>query len=95
MCLQCDGQLLATGSYDGYARIWNTEGMRFSLVEWLMSDAVSSVLALGSERRSHPSCSVLSGVYGLILIVMIDWSKRGNINTAAVVTIVQCNTLVV
>jgi len=24
----------------------------------------------------------------------MDWSKRGNINTAAVVTIVQCNTLV-
>jgi transducin (beta)-like 1 len=22
----CDGMLLATGSYDGYARIWNTEG---------------------------------------------------------------------
>lgn len=22
----CDGNLLATGSYDGYARIWNTEG---------------------------------------------------------------------
>jgi len=26
---------------------------------------------------------------------MMDWSKRGNINTAALVTIVQCNTLVV
>lgn len=24
--MQCDGSLLATGSYDGYARIWTTEG---------------------------------------------------------------------
>jgi WD40 repeat protein len=24
--LQCDGSLLATGSYDGFARIWTTEG---------------------------------------------------------------------
>lgn len=24
--LQCDGSLLATGSYDGYARIWTTDG---------------------------------------------------------------------
>jgi len=79
MCLQCDGQLLATGSYDGYARIWNTEGMRFSLVEWLMSDAVSSVVALGSERRSHPSCSVVSGMYNFILIVMTIWSKEGTL----------------
>lgn len=23
---QCDGNLLATGSYDGYARIWTTDG---------------------------------------------------------------------
>jgi transducin (beta)-like 1 len=23
---QCDGKFLATGSYDGYARIWTTEG---------------------------------------------------------------------
>jgi len=38
----------------------------------------------------HPSTSV----YGLILLVMMVWSKRGNINTAALVTIVQCNTLV-
>jgi len=25
---------------------------------------------------------------------MMNWSKRGNINTAALVTIAQCNTLV-
>lgn len=24
--LQCDGTLLATGSYDGFARIWSTDG---------------------------------------------------------------------
>lgn len=24
--LQCDGSLLATGSYDGYARIWTSDG---------------------------------------------------------------------
>jgi len=29
------------------------------------------------------------------LITLMNWSKRGNINTAAVVTIAQCNTLVV
>lgn len=26
MFLQCEGTLLATGSYDGYARIWTTDG---------------------------------------------------------------------
>jgi len=30
----------------------------------------------------------------LILLAMMDWSKRGNINTAALVTIVKYNTLV-
>jgi len=31
---------------------------------------------------------------GLIWLLMTVWSKRGNINTAALVTIAQCNTLV-
>jgi len=38
---------------------------------------------------SDPSTSV----HGLILLVMLVWS-RGNINTAALVTVVLCNTLV-
>jgi len=31
---------------------------------------------------------------GLIWLLMMVWSKKGNINTAALVTIAQCNTLV-
>jgi len=31
---------------------------------------------------------------GLISLLMMVWSKRGNINTAALVTITQCNTFV-
>jgi len=30
----------------------------------------------------------------LLLLLMMVWSKRGNMNTAALVTIAQCNTLV-
>jgi len=33
-------------------------------------------------------------LYGLICLLMMDWSKRGNINAAALVTILLCNTLV-
>jgi len=29
-----------------------------------------------------------------VCLLMMDWSKRGNINTAALVIIAQCNTLV-
>jgi len=36
-----------------------------------------------------------ASVHCLILIVMMDTSKRGNINTAALVTTVQCNAIVV
>jgi len=38
-------------------------------------------------------CMSLS-LRGFIWLLMMVWSKRGNINTAAVVTIIQCNTLV-
>jgi len=33
-------------------------------------------------------------VRGLIWLLMMVWSKRGNINTAALVTVAQCNTFV-
>jgi len=50
------------------------------------------LLARCRKRRLNQAALNLSG---LILLLMMVWSKRGNINTVAVVTIVQCNTLVV
>jgi len=42
---------------------------------------------------SLSSCD-LSSLLVVYIGRMMDWSKRGNINTAAIVTIVQCNTFV-
>lgn len=36
-CLQSDGSLLATGSYDGYARIWTKDGGEKMTVCFLFS----------------------------------------------------------
>jgi len=43
---------------------------------------------LTNDPPSHPEIS------SYVIGVMMVWSKRGNINTAALVTIAQCNTLV-
>jgi len=45
----------------------------------------------------HDMLTVVTDVHCVCLSVchvMMVWSKRGNINTAALVTIAQCNTLV-
>jgi len=51
-----------------------------------------------SSVMAHPlsslSVKVLDSADLIALVEPHGWSKRGNINTAALVTIVQCNTLV-
>jgi len=65
---------------------------RYDYYDWTMVPL--SVLSWNSYREStgefHPSTSAASSDE----LLMMVWSKRGNINTADLVTIAQCNTIV-
>jgi len=57
---------------------------------WLRIDPLH-LLTGCRKRRLNPAPL---NFRGLIWLLMMDWSKRENVNKAALVTIVQCNTLV-
>ena len=69
VCLQCDGNLLATGSYDGFARLWCTEGIfvshRSGRHLWLILPCVSGTLVSTLGQHKGP-------------IFALKWNKAGN-----------------
>jgi len=61
---------------------------------WVPGLRIDPLCLLSGCRRRRLNQAPLN-LRGVIWLLMMDWSKRGNINIAALVTIVQCNTLVV
>jgi len=60
---------------------------------WVLGLGIDPLRLLAGCRKTRLNQAPLN-LRGLIWLLMTVWSKRGNINTAALVTIAQCNTLV-
>jgi len=79
--------------FDGLIQWWRCVYIYFShclLAYNPLSDVSSVELAVSSYLLLILPINLRS----IIWLLMMDWSKRGNLNTAALVTIVQCNNLV-
>jgi len=60
---------------------------------WVSGPRIDPLRLLAQCHRSQLTQASLN-LCSLIWLLMMVWSKRGNINTAALVTIAHCNTLV-
>lgn len=64
--LQCDGTLLATGSYDGYARIWMTDGRLAST----LGQHKGPIFALKWNKKGN---YILSAGVDKVRCVLVSW----------------------
>lgn len=75
--LQCDGFLLATGSYDGYARIWMTDGR----LARTLGQHKGPIFALKWNKRgnyilSAGVCLVQGNEWVAVLFSSFRWTKQ-------------------
>jgi len=78
---------------------WRTDRHRLLCIQLQLQLQSFTLKQLFSEEHVHIGKvmhrTLPLNLRGLIWLLMMVWSKRGNINTAAQVTIAECNTLVV
>ncbi|KAG6439290.1 hypothetical protein O3G_MSEX000647 [Manduca sexta] len=67
----CDGNLLATGSYDGYARIWTTDGTLAST----LGQHKGPIFALKWNKRGN---YILSAGVSVFLCVIRLLARQGS-----------------
>jgi transducin (beta)-like 1 len=70
---QCDGTLLATGSYDGYARIWTTDGRLAST----LGQHKGPIFALKWNKRGNYILSAgVDKVSDILLVFLVGISSN-------------------
>jgi WD40 repeat protein len=70
---QCDGTLLATGSYDGYARIWTTDGRLAST----LGQHKGPIFALKWNKRGNYILSAgVDKVSDIIIVFLVGFSSN-------------------
>lgn len=78
---QSDGTLLATGSYDGFARIWTEDGkFRIPLVLNKMDFMSEQLVTVKSSCLCFPISGNLASTLGQHKgpIFALKWNKKGN-----------------
>lgn len=71
--LQSEGTLLATGSYDGFARIWTKDGKSYYTVAVMWRVAPPNIFLFSPEGNLASTLGQHKGP-----IFALKWNKKGN-----------------